>query len=166
MNGDNKLVINTETEKKPFTINFQAALTQELAERQKSCQTVMERLMQVITLSQQRHQSITPPILQQSVSSQKEFASSPGPPEYVSPMEVLVQRQHHVQQHQQASAGFERQNLDPRIQGVGDFPSHNYANQSPSTNDEYDPIKSLLNQLQDTNNEYPNRQASFSRFFF
>jgi len=121
--------------------------------------------MQAITLSHHRHQSTTPPILQQSVSLQKEFPSSPGPSDFVSPMDGLAQRHHHIHQHHQPSTVFERQNIDPRMQAISDYPNY-VTNQSPASNEDYDPIKSLLNQLQDSN-EFTNRYLVFtcSEFF-
>ena len=137
-----------------------AVAAQQIAEQQKQQQQLLAKLMQLqLTLLPQ------PGVLQ---PQSKEFSASPSPLDFgslstPSPLEMLQQRQQQQQQqqHPAVTAQFEmpKQSEPPRQQqqqGGLDF----VAGFGPGSGGGYDPIKSLLSQLNDPTNEFPNQTTS------
>jgi PERQ amino acid-rich with GYF domain-containing protein len=140
-----------------------ALAAQQISEQQKQQQQLLSKLMQLqLTLLPQPQQQQLGGVLQ---PQSKEFSASPSPLDFVSlsspsPLEMLQQRQQ--QQHPAVTAPFEmpKQSEPPRQQqqqqGGLDFGA-GFGNGSGGG---YDPIKSLLSQLHDSVNEFPNQSAS------
>lgn len=136
-----------------------AMAAQQLADHQKQQQTLLAKLMQLqLTLMSPQQPLMAPPQMA------KEFSSSPSPLDFVSPLELVQQRPPQQQQQQQhpVSAPFEipkpaeipRQLRNEFEFGTG-FGGSAQGN-GPTGNVSYDPIKSLLSQLQETStNEQP-----------
>lgn len=133
-----------------------AIAAQQLAEQQKQQQTLLAKLMQLqLTLMPQ----------QVAPQPTKEFAPSPSPLDYVSPLELLQHRPLQ-QQHPPVTAPFEmpkpaeppRQQLQAQQQAGLDF-GPRFDRSSGGGSGGYDAIKSLLSQLQETTNEFPNQPS-------
>jgi len=143
-----------------------AIAAQQLAEQQKQQQTLLAKLMQLqLTLMPQ-------PVVAPQPQPAKEFAPSPSPLDYVSPLELLQHRpqQPQQQQHPPVTAPFEMpKSADPprqQQQGGLDFGPRferssggSVGSGGGSGGGGYDAIKSLLSQLQETTNEYPNQTS-------
>ena len=151
-----------------------AHAAQQMAEQQKQHQQLLAQLMQLTLLPQQQHHPQQQPqqlggVLQQQQQA-KEFSASPSPLDYgsmssPSPLDLLQQRVHQQQQQQHANvtAPFElpkqeqRQQPHPHQQQGGlDF-AQSFGNTGSGSG--YDPIKSLLSQLQENT---PHDQQSSS----
>lgn len=147
-----------------------AQAAQQMAEHQKQHQQLLAQLMQLTLLQQQQHhpQQQLGGVLQQQQQA-KEFSASPSPLDYVSmsspsPLDLLQQRVHQQQQHANVTAPFElpkqgEQRPHPQPQQGGlDF-AQSFVNTGSGSG--YDPIKSLLSQLQEnTPHDYPNQSSS------
>ena len=147
-----------------------AIATQQISEHQKQHQQLLTKMVQITLLQQQHQQQQQQPPSPQHVGGSvmpiKEFSASPSPLDYVSPLDLLQQRaQLQQQQHTPVTAPFEMPKpAETRQQGglefVQSFGNSGGGSGGNNSNGGYDPIKSLLSQLQETTLDYPNQASS------